>query len=144
MSTAPAQRGSDRNYFRLAVQIPIELDVAGIPAPVPATLVDISEGGCKITAKSIVLKDVAVEFELPRRDKKPLKLCGKVCHIDFKPTTRTFDYGIQYVGLRPADTDNIYQFIVEEQRRRLQTRDSGSDGAPGRTTKEERKDTVLR
>jgi c-di-GMP-binding flagellar brake protein YcgR len=114
---------SDRNYFRLAVNIPLQIDIVDVPVPLQGTLVDISEGGCKITAKSMLLKGVEIAFELPRKTKEPLKLRGRVCHIDFKPMTKTFDYGIQYIGLRPADSDAIYQFVVEEQRRKLQTRE---------------------
>ena len=141
MPTAPDQRGSNRNYFRLAVNLPIELDIEGMPASLPATLVDISEGGCKIASKSMLLKETAMEFELPRKGKEPLKLRGKVRHIDFKATTRTFDYGIEYLGLRPADTDAIYQFVVEEQRRKLQTK----DGEPlSRAAKARDRQAVLR
>ncbi|MDP9017889.1 MAG: PilZ domain-containing protein [Candidatus Eremiobacteraeota bacterium] len=123
-----SNNGPARNFFRLAVNLPLKLDVTGIPQPVPATLIDISEGGCKISSKSILLKEVDLAFEVPRNGKEPLKLRGKVRHIEFKGVTHTFDYGISYVGLRPADTDAIYQFVVEEQRRKLQAKDT--DNAP--------------
>lgn len=120
---------ADRNYFRLAVSIPLEIEIADTPAPLQGTLVDISEGGCKIAAKSMLLKGVEMAFELPRKAKEPLRLRGRICHIDFKPMTKTFDYGIQYIGLRPADSDMIYQFVVEEQRRKLQTREGHIEAA---------------
>ena len=114
---------SDRNFFRLAVSIPLDIEIIDAPAPLAGTLVDISEGGCKITSKQMLLKGVELAFELPRKNKEPLKLRGRICHVDFKAMTKLFDYGIQYVGLRPADADAIYQFVVEEQRRKLQTRE---------------------
>jgi len=39
-------------------------------------------------------------FELPRPDKAPLKLCGKVAHIDFQPMSNRFEYGVHFLGLR--------------------------------------------
>jgi len=53
---------SDRNFFRLAVSIPLEIDVVDAPLPVQGTLVDISEGGCKIAAKQMLLKGVELAF----------------------------------------------------------------------------------
>ncbi|GAC1613776.1 MAG: hypothetical protein NVS9B12_14870 [Vulcanimicrobiaceae bacterium] len=110
---------SERNYFRLAVDFRVEMRVADYPAPVLGTLTNISEGGCKVAATPMILKDAEVCFELPRPGKPPLKLRGKVAHIDFNALSKTFEYGIQYFGLRPADSDEIYQFVVEEQRRKV-------------------------
>lgn len=133
---------SDRNFFRLAVTIPLEVDVVDAPLPVQGTLVDISEGGCKIAAKQMLLKGVELAFELQRKNKEPLKLRGRICHVDFKAMTKTFDYGIQYLGLRPADADAIYQFVVEEQRRKLQTREGHLEAAKNGKAKD--RQAVLR
>ena len=121
---------SDRNFFRLAVDLKIEVAVADFPAALAATLVDISEGGCKISATSMILKDAELSFEVARPGKVPLKLRGRVAHVEFKPMASKFEYGIQYIGLRAAEADAIYQFVVEEQRRKLQV-----EGGPGKAEK---------
>lgn len=135
---------SERNFFRLAVNLPIEVFAGEAPAAVAATLIDISEGGCKIHSKSMLLKDAEISFDVPRRGKAPLKLRGKVRHVDFKATTRTFDYGIEYLGLRSADADAIYQFVLEEQRRKIQTRNGLDDLHGGKNAHVKDRQKVLR
>lgn len=135
---------SERNFFRLAVNLPIKVFLADTPVPVEATLVDISEGGSKIHSKSMMLKDAELSFDVPRPGKEPLKLNGRIRHVDFKPTTRTFDYGVEYVHMRKADADAIYQFVMEEQRRKLQTKDGLDDLHPARKGKAQDRQNVLR
>ena len=115
---------ADRNYFRLAVNVPVELEIETVTGPpMPAAIVNISEGGCRINAKAMMLKDAKISFDLNRPGKAPLRLSGIVKNIDFRADTRLFDYGVQFVGLRPADADAVYQFVIEEQRRALAAKD---------------------
>lgn len=135
---------SARNYFRLSVNLPIDVYVTGAPAPVAATLVDISEGGSKIHSKNMLLKDSELSFELKRPGKEPLKLSGRVRHVDFKATTRTFDYGIEHVHKHRGSADDIYQYVLEEQRRKLQTKDGLVDRDTGPARKAASRENVLR
>lgn len=135
---------SERNYFRLAVNIPIEVRVVDAPLPVKATLIDISEGGSKIHSKNMLLKDSEFTFEVPRPGKAPLKLTGRIRHVDFKATTRTFDYGVEHLHLRKNDSDEIYQFVLEEQRRKLQVKNGGDAPHPARAGKTADRQNVLR
>lgn len=135
---------SARNYFRLAVNLPIEVLVVDAPAPVKATLVDISEGGSKIHSPSMLLKESEISFEVPRAGKAPLKLRARIRHVDFKPSTRTFDYGVEHTHQSKNDADEIYQFVLEEQRRKLQRPDEAGDMSATRKGKPADRQAVLR
>lgn len=134
-----------RNFFRLAVNLPIEVLIVDSPLPVKATLIDISEGGSKIHSQSMLLKDSEFTFEVPRAGKPPLKLHGRIRHVDFKPTTRTFDYGVEHTHQSRNDADEIYQFVLEEQRRKLQrNEDTGGANVAARKGKPANRQAVLR
>lgn len=122
----------NRKFFRLPVKIEIEMTVASVAVPIPSTLADISEGGCRIVARAMLKKESAMSFDLPRSGKTPLKLSGVIKAADFKGTTRTFEYRIQFSALRPADRDEVYQYIVEQQRRSAKAAEAA--GAPARAS----------
>ena len=111
---------NDRKYFRLQVNFPIDITVPSAPVALPAVLGDISEGGCRLVSKSMLMREADIKFELARDGKPPIVLSGKVMSIDFKQGNKMFHYGVKFGKLRAADTDAIYQFIVEQQRRGIQ------------------------
>lgn len=130
---SPSQtQQQNRKFFRLPVKIDIEMQVASVAVPVPSTLADISEGGCRIVARAMLKKDSAIAFALPRSGKTPLKLNGVIKAVDFKSANRTFDYRVQFSALRPADRDEVYQYIVEQQRRSAKAAEAAS--APARAS----------
>ncbi|MDP9018274.1 MAG: PilZ domain-containing protein [Candidatus Eremiobacteraeota bacterium] len=147
-SAAPKANDSagknDRKFYRLAVNFPIEVTCPSVAVPVAATLGDISEGGCRIISRSMLLRGGAVQFSLTRENKAPLQLQGVIASVDFRQPSRLFHYGVQFKSLRPSDTDSIYQFIVEQQRRGMQNRGDEaacgqkavSNGAPLRSVRE--------
>lgn len=128
--TQPAQ--NDRKYYRLQTNFLIDIVVPSVAVPVPATLGDISEGGARVVSRSMLLRGTDIEFTLARDGKAPLKLLGTIASIDFKQENRMFHYGVKYRNLRPADSDAIYQFIVEQQRRDLQQKNQEQE--PQKTT----------
>jgi c-di-GMP-binding flagellar brake protein YcgR len=125
---------NDRKFYRLQTNFPIDIVVPSVAVPVPATLGDISEGGARIVSKSMLLRGTDIEFTLKREGKAPLKLLGTIASIDFKQENRMFHYGIKYRNLRPADSDSIYQFIVEQQRRGMQQKHNAAEEASKTTS----------
>ena len=119
----PQPQKNQREHFRLALELPINVMSPSVAVPVPATLNDVSEGGARITAQIMLLRGSAVEFDLPRGEgSKPVKLQGAITSINFKQSNRTFIYGIQFKTMRQADRDVVYAFIVEHQRRGIQSK----------------------
>ena len=124
---------NDRKHFRLALNLPIDITVPSAPVALPATLGDLSEGGCRIVSKSMLLRDSDLAFDLKREGKPPVKLAGKVMSVDYKQGNKLFHYGVRFSRLRTADSDAVYQYIVEQQRRAIKTNDSEQrPSAPGR------------
>lgn len=124
---------NDRKHFRLALNLPIDIVVPSAPVALPATLGDLSEGGCRIVCKSMLLRDSDIAFELKRDGKAPVKLTGKVMSVDYKQGNKMFHYGVRFNRLRPADSDAVYQYIVEQQRRAIKSNDPEQRApAPGR------------
>ena len=133
----------ERTFFRLPTDIPIEVAVPGTKAPLRATLSEISEGGCRVTAAVMLLRDSQIKFGLPREGQSDIPIGGVIKVIDVKPDNRTFTYGVEYVGIRPADRDAIYQFIVAAQRRAIEKRVHAENGseAPGRVRAVQQRET---
>lgn len=123
---APVSPAANRKSYRLAANINVEVDVPNIAVPVPATLADISEGGCQIVSRVMLLKGVTMQFKLPLEGKPPLLLTGTIRSANSRAETRTFIYGVQFGKLRPADQDAIYQFVVERQRKDLHAKTSAA------------------
>ena len=126
----PQPGQNDRKHYRLQTNYPVDIVVPSVAVPVPATLGDISEGGARIVSRSMLLRGTDMEFSLARAGKPPLTLRGTIASIDFKQENRMFHYGVKYRNLRPADSDGIYQFIVEQQRRSLQQKHQEADTQP--------------
>lgn len=125
---------NDRQFYRLETNFPINIVVPSVAVPVPATLGDISEGGARIASRSMLLRGTDIEFTLAREGKVPLKLRGSIASIDFKQENRMFHYGVKYRNLRPAESDAIYHFIVEQQRRGMQQKHQAAEEAAKTTS----------
>jgi len=68
------------------------------------------------------MQGATLEFNLKLEGKPPLRLRGMIRSAKEKPETRTYFYDVQFAQLRPAEQDAIYSFVVEKQRKELQTR----------------------
>lgn len=115
---------SDRKYFRLPLHYAVDIVVPSVAVPVPSTLADISEGGARIISRSMLMRGTEISFDLERAGKAALTLRGTVASVEYVQAQKEFQYGVQFRALRPADTDSIYQFIVEQQRRGLQAKEA--------------------
>ncbi len=118
MSASPTPTNR-RSFYRQAMYLRIDLRVAGVRIPVPSTLVDISAGGCQIHARTLIKPHVAIEFEIPRNGKSPLRLAGKLRKVTYTATDRTFRYAVEFDSLSDGMRDELARFIHEEQRRAL-------------------------
>lgn len=118
MSVSPAS-SNRRSFFRQPMYLRIDVRVAGVRIPIPATLVDLSAGGCQIHARTMLKPHVAIEFDLPREGMPPLRLSGKLRKVTYTASDRTFRYAIQFDSLNDATRDDLARFIHEEQRRAL-------------------------
>jgi PilZ domain len=114
--SSPSNR---RLFYRQPMYVRINLRVAGVRVPVPATLVDLSGGGGMITARTMLKPQLAVEFDLPREGQPFLRLAGKIRKVTYSPSDRTFKYAIEFDALREDDRENLLRFIIEEQRRTI-------------------------
>ena len=108
-------RENARGSFRLSVTVPISVSVAGFSAPIPAILVNLSESGCRMTARSIFLTGSAVRFDLPRPGQTPLRLQGTVRNMEPGKGGSGNEYGIEFAGLSAADAGILKTLIGQQQ-----------------------------
>jgi hypothetical protein len=95
----------------------IDLRVAGQGSAIPATLLDLSEGECRIEARTMLRPHVAVEFDLPRPEEPVLSLAGIIRKGVYLPRDRTFHYAVVFDALDAAQRAELTRFVTEEQRR---------------------------
>lgn len=122
--SAPFRETSEANRksYRLVSNIPVEIHVENIAVPIPATLGDISEGGCQIVSRVLLVRGSKLQFKLPIEKKAPLALSGVIRSVASNADKKTYLYGVQFEKLRAADQDTIYQFVVDKQRHDLHSR----------------------
>lgn len=105
----------------------INLRITGVRVAVPATLIDISGGGCQIHARTMVKPRAGIEFELPRAGDSNLRIAGVVKKVTYAPEDRTFRYAVQFETLETPVRDELLRFIIEEQRRSISGTKAQSD-----------------
>jgi len=126
MSTPAAN--NRRNYFRQPMYQRINLRVAGVRIAVPATLVDISGGGCLLHARTMLKPQTEVEFDLARPGLPVLRLAGKLRKVTYTASDRTFRYAVEWASIDSEAHDDLLKFILDEQRRAISgTRKSGAE-----------------
>lgn len=109
-------RENARSPFRLSVTVPIAVSVAGYAAPVPAIIVNLSENGCRVTARSILLTGSAIQFELQRPGAPALKLQGTVRNTEpGKAAGEGNQYGIEFRPLSKGDASALHAIIAQAQ-----------------------------
>ncbi len=126
MSASPTTNNR-RSFYRQPMYLRVDVRVAGIRIPVPATLVDISAGGCQIHARTMIKPHVAIEFDLPRSGVPPLRLSGKLRKVTYTASDRTFRYAVEFESLGDSTRDDLAKFIHEEQRRALSVSRRGTE-----------------
>ena len=115
----PAQSPNRRLYYRQPMYLRINLRIAGVRVAVPATLIDISGGGCQIHARTMVKPRAGIEFELPRAGQSDLRITGIIKKVTYAPEDRIFRYSIQFETLEAQVRDELLRFVIEEQRRAI-------------------------
>lgn len=120
MSASGAQ--NRRTHFRLPVMVRVDLRVAGNRAPIPATLIDISAGGCQLQGRTTVHADLACEFNLPRDHMPPLRVSGMLRKVTYHSSDKSFRYAVEFSHLSEAAREDLARFIHEEQRKVLALR----------------------
>jgi len=92
-----------------------------------ATLIDISETGCRIRAPIALEIGLDIVFDWNRHNKPPLRLNGRVMTRRRTQGMVLYDYGIAFPGIKQDLKDGIISETLELQRReamRNQTTDS--------------------
>jgi len=120
---ASTARSNQRQTYRQSIELPIAVSVDGLPAPVYATLVNISEAGCRIRSLILIDRNRAVEFQLRRQALAPLLLRGKVMsRATPSGGGGGYEYGISFNGVPQSERDALSQEILELQRREAAAR----------------------
>lgn len=99
------------------------MSVDGLPAPVYATLVNISETGCRVRSLILLDRNRAVEFQLRRQAMGPLPLRGRVMsRATPSGGGGGYEYGISFNGMPQSERDALSQEILGLQRREAAAR----------------------
>ena len=100
--------------------VPIHLRVPGIRESVPATLVNLSGGGCQVNAAILVQTRLPVAFNLTRPGMTDLSLRGTIKKIRHAKQDHTFHYGIAFLMTSEHEREALLGFISQEQLRAIQ------------------------
>ncbi len=90
----------------------VEANVDGFPKPLRATVIDLSIGGCRLTAGSIFLTGSGIRFNLPIGGKN-IPIVGRIRH-NAGGSADALEYGIEFAKLEPADLAVLDRFLDEE------------------------------
>jgi c-di-GMP-binding flagellar brake protein YcgR len=115
------ERGNQRRTFRQSIELPIAVEIAGLPAPVYGTLINISETGCRLRSLILIDRDRDVRFELKRPGHKAILLRGKVVSRSTPPTGGGYEYGVTF-SLTKTEKETLLKEIQEMQRREAAAR----------------------
>ena len=102
---------------RVPLSLAVTAKVTGFPKPIPATLVDLSESGCRVTSKSILLINADIEFSIPLSPRISIATRGKITRCTPTESLGTLIYGIEFLPLSQNDARALQAFIAEESKR---------------------------
>jgi len=114
-----ADAQNKRAYYRQPMHVPIHLRVTGVREALPATLVNISGGGCQIDAAVLVQTRLPVRFNLARPGRTDLVLTGTIRRIRHTKHDPAYHYGVAFEIADESEHDELLRFIGEEQLRAL-------------------------
>ncbi len=112
-----AARVNQRKYFRQSIELPIAISVSGLPAPVYATLIDISETGCRIRSLILVDRGRGVDFEFKRPNRASFALAGRIVTRSTPSRGGGFEYGIKFSATMLEERAKLGREILGMQRR---------------------------
>ncbi|HTU69286.1 MAG TPA: PilZ domain-containing protein [Candidatus Baltobacteraceae bacterium] len=123
------ERNNQRRTYRQSIELPIAVEVAGLPAPVYGTLVNISETGCRLRSLILIDRDRDVSFELKRPGHRALLLRGRIVSRSTPPSGGGFEYGVTF-ALPKSDREILLREIQEMQRREAAARAEARTATP--------------
>lgn len=113
---------NQRQFYRQSIELPIAIEVAGLPAPVYGTLINISETGCRLRSLILIDRDRDVEFELKRPNQPAFLLKGRIVTRATPQKGGGYEYGVSFPRLTAAERAALAREIREIQRREAATR----------------------
>lgn len=128
--SAPEQR-DQRRFFRQSIELPIAVTVGKLPAPVYATLMNISETGCRLRSLILIERDRSVEFELQRPGRSPLHLNGTILARSQPEVGGGYEYGIEFQHVNANERDALARELLDIQRREAKARAEAREGDHG-------------
>lgn len=108
-----------RVFFRQTMSVPIALQAGGIRTSIPATLVDISGGGCNVQCRMQFRTGTPLRFELLTLDGR-LTLAGVIRLARYTAVDRTFSYGIEFAFVEERVRDQLLNIVNAERFRSRQ------------------------
>ena len=107
---------NERQTYRQSIELPIAIEVAGLPAAVYGTLINLSETGCRLRSLILIDRDRDVTFELKRPNTKALVLKGKIVSRSAPRKGGGYEYGVAFNNTQ-AERNELGKEIIEMQRR---------------------------
>ncbi len=96
-----------------SLEMPIVMSVRRLPAPVYATLMEITGSGCKIRSLVLLDRGNECEFDLGIAGGTPITVCGRVHHRRNAPTGARFEYELSFDKMPEAQVDLLAKQIRE-------------------------------
>jgi c-di-GMP-binding flagellar brake protein YcgR len=121
-ATRGSGSGNQRNYYRQSIELPIAVEVSGLPAPVYGTLINISETGCRLRSLILIDRDRDVNFELKRPGQPPFLLRGRIVTRATPPHGGGYEYGVNFSRMTNSERAQLAREITEMQRREALSR----------------------
>ncbi|HUA08639.1 MAG TPA: PilZ domain-containing protein [Candidatus Acidoferrales bacterium] len=122
-------RGNQRGTYRQSIELPIAVEVDGLPAPVYGTLINISETGCRIRSLILIDRNRDVTFELKRPGHRAMGLRGRIVSRSTPPRGGGYEYGVTF-HMTKTERDALTKEIQEMQRREAAARADARPAAP--------------
>ena len=115
-------QNNQRRFYRQSIELPIAIEVAGLPAPVYGTLINISETGCRLRSLILIDREREVTFELKRPNHTAVPLKGRIVTRATPQKGGGYEYGVNFARMTPAERATLGREIHEIQRREAAVR----------------------
>jgi c-di-GMP-binding flagellar brake protein YcgR len=120
-STVGKIESNQRRSYRQSIELPIAIEVSGLPAPVYGTLINISESGCRFRSLILIDRDRDIHFELQRPGHRSLSLRGRIVTRTQPVSGAGFEYGARF-RVNSNERTALFEEIREMQRREAAAR----------------------
>ena len=121
-SAQALERNNQRNFYRQSIELPIAIEVAGLPAAVYGTLMNISETGCRLRSLILIDRERDVEFELRRPNHPAFLLKGRIVTRATPHKGGGYEYGVSFARMTADERSSLAKEIHEMQRREAAAR----------------------